>query len=106
MAKYLISGNYMGDGVSGLMDEGAASRREAVEQLVASVGGSIEALYYAIGDADIFVIADLPDNASATAISLVVNATGMVNISTTVLMTVEEMDEAIKKTPSYRPPGD
>ena len=51
------------------------------------------------------VIADVPDNVSMTAIALTVNATGTVTVKTTVLITPEEVDEAAKKSPSYRPPG-
>ena len=49
--------------------------------------------------------ARLPHNASAAAIALTVNASGAVTVKTTVLMTPEEVDEATKKTPIYRPPG-
>ena len=105
MAKYLIQGNYAAGGTKGLLEKGGSSRRAAVEDLVASVGGKIEAFYYAFGETDVFVIADLPDNVSAAALSLVVNATGAVAIKVTVLLTAEEMDAAIGKTPAYRPPG-
>ena len=69
------------------------------------VGGTIEAFYYAFGDTDLFIIVDLPDNATAAALSLIVNATGSVTPKVTVLLTAEEIDEAAKKTLSYRPPG-
>jgi uncharacterized protein with GYD domain len=49
--------------------------------------------------------ADVPDNASADAISLAVSGSGAVNARTTVLMTPEEMDQATKKTINYAPPG-
>ena len=65
----------------------------------------MEAFYYAFGDEDVFVICDLPDNATAAAVSLVVNASGAVSIKTTVLMTPEEVDQAAKMTVNYRPPG-
>jgi uncharacterized protein with GYD domain len=51
------------------------------------------------------VIADVPDHASATALSLIVNASGVVTTRTTVLMTPEEIDQAVKKTPTYQAPG-
>jgi uncharacterized protein with GYD domain len=105
MAKYLVRANYVGDGVTGLMKEGGSKRRAAVEKLFGAVGGRVEAFYYAFGDTDLFVIADLPDHVSAAALSLAVNATGAVNLNITVLMTAEEMDAAAKKAPSYRPPG-
>ena len=65
----------------------------------------MEAIYFAFGDTDIYVIVDMPDHASVTAVSLVVNASGTATVKTTVLMTPEEVDEAVKKTPHYRSPG-
>lgn len=105
MAKYLLQANYVGDGVAGLMKEGGSKRRAAVEKLFGAVGGRVEAFYYAFGDTDLFVIGDLPDNASAAALSLAVNATGAANCSIRVLLSAEEMDAAAKKAPSYRAPG-
>jgi uncharacterized protein with GYD domain len=105
MPKYLIQANYVGDGVKGLLKEGGTGRRAAVEKLAASVGGSLEAIYYAFGDTDVFIILDLPDNASAAAAALTAGAAGAVTLKTTVLMTPEELDQATKKSPSYRPPG-
>lgn len=105
MPKYLIQANYKSEGVKGLLKEGGTGRRAAIEKLAASVGGSVEAVYFGFGDTDAFVIADMPDNASAAAVALTVGASGTVNVRTTVLMTPEEIDEATKKSPSYRAPG-
>ena len=105
MPKFLVHGNYVGEGVKGLLKEGGSGRRAAVEKLAASMGGKIEGLYYAFGETDVFVIVDMPDNASMAAVALVAGASGAVDIKTTVLMTPEEIDEAVKKTPDYRPPG-
>ena len=105
MPKFLIQANYVGEGVKGLLKEGGTGRRAAVEKLVQSVGGRLELFYYAFGDVDAYVIVDLPDNASAAAVALTVNASGLAVTKTTVMMTPEEVDAATKKTPSYRPPG-
>jgi uncharacterized protein with GYD domain len=105
MPKYLIHGNYVGEGIKGLLKEGGSSRRAAIEKLAASQGGSLESVYYAFGDTDIYVIVDMPDNASMAALALTAAASGAVTIKTTVLMTPEEVDEASKKTVDYRPPG-
>ena len=105
MPKYLIQANYVGDGLKGLLKEGGSSRRAAVEKLFGSVGGKVEAFYYAFGDTDLFVIADVPDNVTAAALSLIVNAAGAATTKITVLLTAEEIDAAAKKTATYRPPG-
>ena len=105
MPKYLLQANYVGEGVKGLLKEGGTSRRAATEKAVKSLGGALEAFYYAFGETDAYVIAEVPDNASMAAIALTVSASGAVTVKTTVLLTPEEIDEAVKKTPSYRPPG-
>ncbi|HET6443946.1 MAG TPA: GYD domain-containing protein [candidate division Zixibacteria bacterium] len=105
MPKYLVQANYVGEGIKGLLKEGGSSRRTAVEKLFESVGGKVEAFYYAFGDTDLFVIADIPDNVTAAGLSLIVSAAGTATAKVTVLLTAEEIDAAAKKTPSYRPPG-
>ena len=105
MAKYLISGNYVGEGIKGVMAEGGSKRRDAAAAAIESVGGSLECLYFAFGKTDVFAICDFPDVASAASISLLINSTGAVAISLTPLLTAEDVDAAAKKSPSYRPPG-
>lgn len=105
MSKFLFQVNYVGEGVKGLLKEGGSSRQAATEKMVQSMGGKIEAYYFCFGEHDCYVIADLPDNASAAAVALTVSASGAVAIKTTVLMTPAEVDIAAKKSPTYRPPG-
>jgi uncharacterized protein with GYD domain len=105
MPKYLIQANYVGDGIKGLLKDGGSKRRAVVENLFKSMGGSIEAFYYAFGDTDLYVIGDFPDHASVSAVALTVTATGTVKVKTTVLLTPEEIDSASKLKPSFSPPG-
>jgi uncharacterized protein with GYD domain len=106
VAKYLFQANYTDEGLKGLLKDGGSKRRDAVEQAIKGLGGTMEAFYYAFGDADVVGIADLPDNVSATTFSLLVTAAGGAAIKTTVLITPEEVDQAAKKTLDYRPPGE
>ena len=105
MPKYLIHGNYVGDGVKGLIADGGTKRRDAIRKLCRSVGGKLDAIYYALGEDDVYCIIDAPDNVTVAAASLAANASGMVTVKTTALLTVDEMDKAAKKVPQYRPPG-
>ena len=105
MPKYMFEATYVGDGVKGLMQEGGTRRRDALTEALKSVGGSLESFYYAFGYYDVLGVFDAPDDASAAALSLLINSTGNVNVRLKPLMTVEDLDEAAKKTPSYRPPG-
>ena len=105
MAKYLISASYTSDGIKGLLQDGGSARRDAASRLLESVGGTVEAMYFAFGSSDAYVIVDMPDNVSVAAAALAVGASGAVTTKTTVLLTPEEMDEACKKSPAYQAPG-
>ena len=105
MAQYLIQGSYTVEGLRGLLREGGTKRRAAVAELVQGLGGTLEVFYYAYGGDDFFIIASMPDSVTATAVSLVVNATGAVPLKTIVLIMPEEVDAAVQQTVTYRPPG-
>ena len=85
MQKFLIEGGYTPDGVMGLRKDGASKRRQVVEGLLKEVGGKLEALYFTFGDTD---VAYVPQGREIFP-----------------LLTVEEMDAAIKKQIGYRGPG-
>ena len=105
MTKYLFQGNYVGQGIKGLMQEGGSKRRDAVVKALESVGGSLESIYYAFGETDVLGVFDIPEQSSAVALSLMINSSGAVNVRLTPLMTPEDIDAAVGKTPAYRAPG-
>ena len=78
---------------------------KAVVDLVESLGGKIECLYFAFGKTDVVAIVDMPDSASAAAASLTIGASGALTGRLTVLLTPEEIDQATKKSAKYTPPG-
>ena len=105
MPKYLIEASYTADGAKGVQSAGGTSRREAVAHVAESVGGKLESFYFAFGDSDAYVVCDLPDNESASAVALTVNSSGGATVKTVVLLTPEEVDAAAKRSVDYRPPG-
>ena len=105
MPKYLAHASYTVDGLKGLLKDGGSKRREVVEQVAKGLGGKLEAFYYAFGEDDVFAIFDLPDNVSAAAASLAINAAGTAKSKITVLLTPEEVDQATKTRVEYHPPG-
>ncbi len=105
MPKYLIEANYTLEGVKGFLKDGGTKRRDAASAAIKSIGGKMEAFYFAFGNPDAIVIVDAPDNVSAAAMSVAINATGAVQSRTIVLLTAQEMDEAVKKQVKYRAPG-
>ncbi len=105
MPKYLFRASYSAAGAAGLLKEGGTSRVKAVETLAASVGGTVEAIYWAFGADDFVCIADMPDAAAAAALSLTVGASGAVTVTTSPLLTAAEVDEVVRRRVEYRPPG-
>ena len=105
MAKYMVTGSYTAEGLKGLLKEGGSGRRKAVETAVKSMGGHLEAYYFSFGDNDVVTIVDVPDNVTAAALAIGISSTGTVGTKTTVLLTAEEIDQAAKKTLSFRAAG-
>jgi uncharacterized protein with GYD domain len=105
MPKYLWQASYASEGVKGVLAKGGTARRQAIAELVEGLGGTLETFYFAFGSDDVFVIADLPDQQTAIAVGLAVNADGRTRLKTTVLLTPDEVDEATKTAVKYRAPG-
>ncbi len=107
MAKYMFRTNYTQSGLNGLLAEGGSGREAALRATVESVGGSLEGFYYAFGDCDLYLIADVPDETAATALALNIAAAGALTVQTTVLLSAQDIDAAVAKSKSvqYRLPG-
>jgi uncharacterized protein with GYD domain len=103
--KYLVQASYTLEGAKGLLKDGGTKRRAVVQEMLKALGGTVEAFYYAFGESDAYVVLDVPDHVTATALALAVNASGAVRTRTTVLITPEEVDQAIGKAVAYRAPG-
>jgi uncharacterized protein with GYD domain len=107
MPKYLFEATYSDEGLIGLAADGAAKRIRDVKAAAKSLGGKIEAFYFSFGDSDAIIVADLPDNAAAAAVSMMATSAGTASVRTTPLLSVDEMDKSIEKMAKakYRPPG-
>ena len=105
MPKYLVRANYTVDGMKGVRAKGAKSRSDAVGAMIEGVGGTMESFYFAFGDTDVYVVADLPDDESAAAIAFTVSESGGATTSTVKLLSVEQADAALTMSVGYTPPG-
>ena len=106
MAKYLLKVSYSADGLKGVMKEGGTARTKAVERALAGVGGSLESLYFAFGSDDVYVIADVPDHASAMAMAAAVGSSGAISsYETVVLLSPSDVDNAMNVSVEHAPPG-
>lgn len=106
MPKYLIQGSYTESGLQGLLKDGGSKRIEETRKAIEKLGGQLEVFYFSFGSDDFTVILDLPSDAHMTALALDAQATGTVKSRVTVLITPEDVDQAVKKTVSYRAPGE
>lgn len=86
MPKFFIVASYTAEGLQGLRKDKATGRRAAVSRALESMGGRLEAMYYALGDYDVVVIADLPNRVSVAGFAFVVAASGLVDTKTTPLL--------------------
>ena len=105
MAKYLFKTRYTTEGLKGVVEAGGSAREEAVRKMVVELGGTVEAFYFACGHADSYVVVDLPDHETASAVALTAGASGAIDVETVVLVTSSEIDAAAQKSVDYHAPG-
>jgi uncharacterized protein with GYD domain len=106
MAVYALQTAYTPVGWAALLKD-PQNRMEAVKPVVQRLGGSIVDGWLTFGEYDVLLICQMPDNVSATALSMAISAGGAVKaVKTTPLMTFEEGIEALKKAKvaEYAPP--
>ncbi|MEV7418379.1 GYD domain-containing protein [Streptomyces sp. NPDC089919] len=105
MPKYLVHATYTGEGLQGLVAEGGSGRQRAVEQVLASVGGSLDWMSFALGQADLYCVVDVPDQTAMAAVAMAARSSGAVVSWVVPLLSVAEIDEAARKTVEFRRPG-
>ncbi len=100
--KFLIFASYSAEGAKGLFNAGSGTgRSQMTEKIISELGGKMESFYY-VSNCDACIICELPDIAAAAATALAIKASGMGSITTTVLITPEDVDRATKLTVGYR----
>jgi uncharacterized protein with GYD domain len=105
MPKFMFEARYSAEGAKGIAEKGGSARVEAVRQAFDAAGGKLESFHFAFGDADVYAIGELPDNETATALALTINADGRTKVKTVVLLTPEQVDAATSRSVEYRGPG-
>lgn len=104
MPKYLAMAKFTADALKGLRAAGAAKRVEVNRTAIESLGGKLECYYYAFGEHDVYAVIDLPDDEAAAAASITVNQTGLIAVQVVKLLTAEQVDDALGRSPNYQPP--
>jgi uncharacterized protein with GYD domain len=106
MAKFMICATYNAEGIKGVVKAGGTSRLQAIEKMLAGVGGTVESFYFAFGGRDVYVVVEVPQTIQAAAVAAAVTSSGaMSSYETIVLLTPEEIDEAMEVAVQYAPPG-
>jgi len=102
MPKFLIAGSLSAEGIKGLEKHKASGREAAIMTACASLGGKLEAIYFALGHDDFFLVVDLPSQIQMAALTVRSGASGMFSrVRSVALMTVAEMDQALGETINY-----
>ena len=107
MPLYLMRFGYTPETWAALVQK-PEDRRDAARSYVEKVGGKLQGFWYAFGKHDAYALYECPDNVSMAAVALAITAGGALRLcDTTVLLTVEETLEALRKAKMipYRPPG-
>jgi uncharacterized protein with GYD domain len=105
MPRYLFVARYTQQGAQALLAAGGTARRAAIDKMATDLGGRLETYDFAFGDDDVYAIIELPDERTAAAAALAVNASGAARVRTVVLMTPEDVDATAQVHADYRPPG-
>jgi len=58
MPHFLIEASYSAEGLRGLAKDKASGREAAVKTALASVGGKLISIYYALGKGDVYIVCE------------------------------------------------
>ncbi len=107
MPLYLTRFSYTPETWSRLI-KNPEDRRQAAQAYIESVGGKLHGFWYAFGAHDGYNLWEAPDNVSMAAVALAISGGGALSsLETTVLMSVEETMDAMRKADGikYQAPG-
>jgi uncharacterized protein with GYD domain len=107
MALYLTRFSYTPETWARLSQK-PEDRRDAAREYIEAVGGKLHGFWYAFGEYDAYSLLEAPDNVSIAAVAMAISGGGALSkYETTVLLTVEETMDAMRKAHDikYRPPG-
>ena len=78
MPKFLIQVTYSDDALADLV-RNPEDRGAVITELFERLGGKVEAFYHSLGEYDLVIIAEFPDNETMAAIQIAVRAAGVEN---------------------------
>ena len=109
MPKYLALFSYSHDAMAAMIDNPAA-RETAVRNVLESVGGRLESMYWMFGAHDGIAIVEAPDSLTMAGISAAVSSTGAISSETHELFGADEVQRILETARQARQhfarPGD
>ena len=106
MPLYMIHARFTSEAWEALYAS-SVDRREVLSKMLEAAGGRLIEYYFSFGDADVIVITEAPDNATAASAVIAISMAGaVIDVRTTVLMSYDEGIEALRRSGSmaYSPP--
>jgi uncharacterized protein with GYD domain len=107
MPLYLSRFSYTTDAIKALI-QSPVDRGKAAAEAAESLGMKLIGFWYALGEFDGVILAEAPDNSTATALAMLVGGSGALSrFETTALLDMDEAQEAMRKAAAatYRPPS-
>jgi uncharacterized protein with GYD domain len=97
MPTYMTLINYTQKGVENMKD--SPNRLDAAKELFKSMGGELKSFYLAMGKYDAVVIAEGPDDETATKLAMIIGAAGAIRTETLRVFTEDEYRKIISELP-------
>ena len=95
MPTYIVVGNFTDQGVRNVKD--TLKRVEVVRGIARKLGITVKDAYWTLGQYDIALVAEAPDEAAMTAFGLSVGAQGNVRTQTIRAITTDEMGQLLSR---------
>lgn len=95
MATYIVLANYTDQGIRTVKD--TTKRADAVRELAKKFGATAREFYWTMGNHDIVVVFEAPDDAAMTALSLTIAQAGNVRTQTMRAFSRDEVNAMLTK---------
>ena len=89
MANYIVLGNFTDQGIRNIKD--TEKRAEAFKSMAKDVGVTVKDVFWTLGQYDLAITMDAPDDESVTALGLSVGSLGNVRTQTLRAYSAKEM---------------
>jgi uncharacterized protein with GYD domain len=93
MATYLMLGKYSMDSIKGI----SADRTQKARELLEQYGGRLQTAYALLGEHDLALVVDLPDNQHALKASVALAKLLAISFTSAPAVAVEEFDTIMKQ---------